>query len=162
MTYYLDESVRGENELSMASNQPNHQNAVPELVGLLWRLADLHGALASGLNLALAETAITSDQFRVMASINELGSPTMGELNQKVGMANATLSRIVDSLEDQAFAYRLPNPTDRRRITVNLSDMGLERFYKSNEILLAWQENTRAIMPDSVTALLTDHSIEQL
>lgn len=142
-------------------NQSEPQFTVPELVDLVWQLADLHSALESGLALALAESSISSDQFRAMASIAELGSPTMGELNQKVGMANATLSRIVDSLEDQALAYRLPNPTDRRRITVNLSDMGLQRFQEANEMLKSWQINARNTMPAAVEALLIDRYIEK-
>jgi DNA-binding MarR family transcriptional regulator len=104
----------------------------------LWDLKSIQSALTSGLEVALSEVGFTADQFQVLFSISKLGSPTMGEILGDVNMANASLSRIVDSLEDRALAFRLPNPSDRRRITVNLSDMGVAKLDQVLSSLSAW------------------------
>jgi len=126
----------------------------------LWDLKALQNGLTAGLEVALGEVAFSADQFQVLASIANLGSPTMGEISQDVNMANASLSRIVDSLEDRALAYRLPNPDDRRRISVNLSDMGLLKLQQVLGVLSAWQSASSAIVSEELAQELRATAIK--
>ncbi|MBG6212547.1 MAG: MarR family transcriptional regulator [Cryobacterium sp.] len=112
------------------------------LAGLIGALTDLERQLTQGLNLALSEENTTLDQWRIMEALARLDSPTMGDLAEVSGMANATLSRTVDSLEDAASAFRLPTVSDRRRITVHLSDHGTQRLVRVREIIAAWERST--------------------
>ena len=64
----------------------------------------------------------------------------MGELAEVSGMANASLSRTVDALEDTACAFRLPTVTDRRRITVHVSDRGRDKLARIRQIVVAWEQ----------------------
>ncbi len=116
----------------------------------LWDLKAIQNGLNAGLEVALGEVGFSADQFQVLASIANLGSPTMGEISQDVRMANASLSRIVDSLEDRALAFRLPNPEDRRRISVNLSDMGLLKLQQVLGVLSAWQSASSGIVSEEL------------
>ena len=120
----------------------------------LWDMKTIQNGLTVGLEVALGEVGFTADQFQVLASISKLGSPTMGEISQDVNMANASLSRIVDSLEDRALAYRLPNPDDRRRISVNLSDMGLSKLQQVFGVLSAWQSAASVLVSDELARAL--------
>jgi len=132
----LSNSISSEKRLDSAQN----------LAQTLWDLRTIQNSLTLGLEVALAEVGFSVDQFQVMASISKLGSPTMGEISQDVGMANASLSRIVDSLEDRALAYRLPNPEDRRRISVNLSDMGVSKLPQVLGVIASWQSAAGAVI----------------
>lgn len=120
----------------------------------LWDLKTIQNGLTAGLEVALDEVGFSVDQFQVLASISKLGSPTMGEISQDVNMANASLSRIVDSLEDRALAYRLPNPGDRRRISVNVSDMGRSKLEQVFGVLSAWQDAASGLVSDDLAEAL--------
>lgn len=128
---------------------------VAPLAELVWALADLERRLTLGLSVALSEENTTMDQWRILEALDRLDSPTMGELAEASGMANASLSRTVDSLEDSASAFRLPTATDRRRITVHLSDRGRQRLARIREIVSAWgQTIEHRLGADAVTALV--------
>jgi DNA-binding MarR family transcriptional regulator len=106
-----------------------------ELLGVAERL---QRRLAAGLAVALADEGTTVDQWRVLELVDRLDGPTMGQLAEASGLANATLSRVVDALEDSAALYRLPDPQDRRRLTVRLSDTGRERLGRLRHLVAAW------------------------
>ena len=129
--------------------------AVP-LAELVIALSDLERRLALGLATALSEENATFDQWRIMETLARLDSPTMGELAEASGMPNASLSRAVDSLEDSASAFRLPGVSDRRRITVHLSDRGLERLARVREIVGSWEQATEQSLGTDVSSTLLD------
>jgi DNA-binding MarR family transcriptional regulator len=110
--------------------------------------------LLDGLALALSEVDSTVEQWRALNLVSRLGAPTMGELAASSGMPNASLSRVIDSLEDAASVFRLPSPEDRRRITVQLSDHGAARLDRMNSVVSAWETLTRARLgTDTLDAL---------
>ncbi len=106
-------------------------------------LSAIEKNLIHGLALALSEEDTTVEQWRVLNLVSKLRSPTMGELAASSGMANASLSRVIDSLEDAASVFRLPSPADRRRITVQLSDHGAARLSRMESVVRAWEALTR-------------------
>jgi DNA-binding MarR family transcriptional regulator len=109
------------------------------LAHLLVSLARVEKRLLDGLELALSEEKASVEQWRVLRLVSQLGSPTMGELAEAADMANASLSRIVDSLEDAASVFRLPSPQDRRRIQVQVSDHGAARLARMDNVASAWE-----------------------
>lgn len=124
------------------------------LAELVVALSNLERRLALGLTVALSEENTSFDQWRVMEALSRLDAPTMGELADDTAIPNASLSRIVDSLEDGASAFRLPSATDRRRITVHLSDRGLDRLDRIRAIVGSWEHATeQRISADSIAAL---------
>jgi DNA-binding MarR family transcriptional regulator len=139
------EELRGEKQ---------HARSVAPLAKLVWTLSDLERRLTLGLTLALSEENVTLDQWRILEVLARLGSPTMGELAEASGMANATLSRTVDSLEDTASAFRLPTATDRRRITVHLSDRGVGLLTRIREIVAVWESATEQRLGADVAEVL--------
>jgi DNA-binding MarR family transcriptional regulator len=135
-------------------DEKQHARSVAPLAKLVWTLSDLERRLTLGLTLALSEENVTLDQWRILEVLARLGSPTMGELAEASGMANATLSRTVDSLEDTASAFRLPTATDRRRITVHLSDRGVVRLTRIREIVAVWESATEQRLGADVAEVL--------
>ncbi|WP_166806349.1 MarR family winged helix-turn-helix transcriptional regulator [Cryobacterium serini] len=136
------------------SARPGPEFAAP-LAELVWTLSNLERRLALGLTVALSEESATPDQWRILETLERLDSPTMGELAEASGMANASLSRIVDALEDTACAFRLPTVADRRRITVHVSDRGRHKLERIRQIVVAWEQTLQQRLgPDAATALL--------
>ncbi|MCZ2404962.1 MarR family transcriptional regulator [Paenarthrobacter sp. Z7-10] len=124
------------------------------LTEVITALSAIGKNLLDGLTLALSEEDTTAEQWRVLHLVSKLGSPTMGELAALSGMANASLSRVIDALEDAASVFRLPSPEDRRRITVQLSDHGAARLNRMENLVSAWEALTRVRLgPDTVDAL---------
>lgn len=56
--------------------------------------------------------------------------PTMGELSKELSLPLSTVSRIVDTLEEQGFAKRQPDAEDGRVIRVGLTETG-RRIYEA-------------------------------
>lgn len=98
----------------------------------------LQRRLAAGLAVALADERTTVDQWRTLELVDRLDGPTMGRLAEASGLPNATVSRVVDALEDSATLFRLPDPGDRRRITVRLTDTGRDRLARLRHLVAAW------------------------
>jgi DNA-binding MarR family transcriptional regulator len=119
-------------------------DSVPPLAQTLWAMSDQVAKLQASLSLALSEDGLSVEQFRAMEAITRLESPVMGELVKDTGFANASLSRIIDGLEDQALAYRVPDPTDKRRITVQLSALGESLFRRACGRAAQWAKASEA------------------
>jgi DNA-binding MarR family transcriptional regulator len=54
--------------------------------------------------------------------------PTMGELSKELSLPLSTVSRIVDTLEEQGFAKRLPDADDGRVVRVGLTETGRQIY----------------------------------
>ncbi|MET3767402.1 DNA-binding MarR family transcriptional regulator [Marisediminicola sp. UYEF4] len=134
-------------------DEPAIAPSLAEIVGLL---RELELALSAGLSVTLSEEHTTVDQWRVLEAIARLEYPTMGEIAAETGMPNASLSRIVDGLEDAAHAYRLPDAADRRRITVRLTDRGQSLLSRVTTIVTDWERATARRLGASTVAALRD------
>jgi DNA-binding MarR family transcriptional regulator len=126
------------------------------LADLLGRLAVVQSRLHDGIGLALSEERASLDEWRILELVSRLEAPTMGELAHASGLPNASLSRIVDALEDGASVYRLPGQADRRRITVHLSTHGADRLGRMRDLVAAWERSTEALIDAADLARLTD------
>lgn len=95
--------------------------------------ATTKAALIAYLNaLALAEpiqaklwrvSAITMTQLAVLRRLRQ-GAEPMGRLGTEVGLAPASISRLVDRLEKRGLVARSRDGSDRRRVDVRLTSHG--------------------------------------
>jgi DNA-binding MarR family transcriptional regulator len=127
------------------------QSPVAEMVS---RLAFVESTLLTELNLRLGEEQSSFEQWHILEVVSLLDGPTMGELALASGMPNASLSRIVDALEDSASVFRRPTTTDRRRIAVYLSRHGEERLIRMRDIVAAWEQSIEATIGADALASL--------
>lgn len=134
-------------------HEPVITQSLAEVVGLL---RELELALSAGLSVTLSEEHTSVDQWRVLRAIARLDHPTMGEIAVATGMPNASLSRIVDGLEDAANAYRVPDAADRRRITVRLTDRGHSLLSRVTTIVADWERETERRLGAGPLAALRD------
>ena len=111
--------------------------------------------VARSTSTALAEDGATLDEYRLLRSIAAAPGATMGELGAALHLPPATVTRWVDGLADHALAYRLPSPTDGRKVVVHLSDRGRARLARLQALVQAHQATLAAALgPDRVAALV--------
>jgi len=91
---------------------------VGRLVGRV-RLAILHAIDAK-----LAPLDLTAAQWAVVVYLAEDIASTPAELATLLDSDRGAMTRLIDRLEAKAFISRVPHPTDRRSVTLRLTDTG--------------------------------------
>jgi DNA-binding MarR family transcriptional regulator len=74
---------------------------------------------------ALAGTALTVEEFALYGLIRDLGPVTAADLARTTGLAPTTLSGILGRCQQRGDLVRVPNPTDRRSVLLQLTPSGL-------------------------------------
>ncbi len=98
----------------------NPRYALDDQVGyILRRVTQRHLAIFSA---AIPE--VTTTQFAVLARLAELGPLSQNLLGREVAMDGATVKGVVGRLVRLNLAATMPDPDDRRRLTVTLTDTG--------------------------------------
>jgi MarR family 2-MHQ and catechol resistance regulon transcriptional repressor len=72
----------------------------------------------------LAQDNLTLSQFAVLEALYHLGPLSQSQLGEKILKSNANLTTVVDTLEKKGLVVRKRSETDRRKVTVHLTDSG--------------------------------------
>src|SRR6187397_2732674 len=76
-------------------------------------------------------------QRRLLGAIESAEPATLGQIAKAVGRGAPAVSRSVDALVRSGLVDRAPDPTNRRRLELRLTDAGREELYsmpKGNEL----------------------------
>lgn len=125
-----------------------------------YRLDDQVGFLlrrATQRHLALFAAAIpdlTPRQFAALARLHELGPMSQNLLGRATAMDAATVKGVADRLAARGLVALAPDPADRRRLTVALTEAGRARFEEAAEAALAISARTLAPLPEAGRATL--------
>ncbi len=91
------------------------------LYGLLKRaLAQLH----EGYGPALAPHAVDGRELAVLALLDRRGANSQQEISRRLGVDRTTMVALVDALAERGLVERQPDPRDRRKNMVVLTDAG--------------------------------------
>jgi len=109
----------------MASSKAIHEDASDcdkVLVALrrIIRATDLHSKRLS------KHAGLTAPQLLIMRAIRELGEVTIGTIADKVSLSQATVTTILDRLEQRKLVYRVRSTQDKRKVHAHLTDEGAE------------------------------------
>lgn len=94
------------------------------------RATDLHSKYL------VKTTGLTAAQLLLMRSIQEKGAVAIGELAEEIHLSQATVTTILDRLEDRQLLARNRSTEDKRRIHVDLTEAGFALLKKSDVPLL--------------------------
>jgi DNA-binding MarR family transcriptional regulator len=100
----------------------------PSPMGVFGRMARLSRAQRLASEARLARLGINATQFDVLATLRRAGAPyalTPGELADAVMVTSGGMTGQVDRLAAIGCVVREPDPADRRRVLVRLTDAGL-------------------------------------
>lgn len=93
----------------------------PEVSELLMKAAHRlrHSWMAS-----LEPWQLSPHEFRALRAISQADTSRLSDLADRLGIANRSVTEVVDSLEDKGLVARAPSPTDRRAVTASLTSEG--------------------------------------
>jgi DNA-binding MarR family transcriptional regulator len=97
---------------------------------------------------------LTQSQASALASVGQLGSPTLGSLAARESVQPPSMTRIVGALEEMGHVLRIVDPADRRVARVTLTDSGREVLALSRSLKNAYlAEQLRRLAPDERRSL---------
>ena len=70
------------------------------------------------------KTGLTTPQLVIMRAISSRGSPTVSEIGREVSLSQATVTSILNRLEQNLLIERKRNQEDKRAVNVHLSTKG--------------------------------------
>ena len=99
--------------------------------------------------------SITTTQFAVLARLDQMGPLSQNLLGRETAMDAATIKGVVDRLSKQGLVTTAADPTDRRRLTVTLTDQGSALFTSTQDAATGVSSQTLAPLskPDQATLL---------
>lgn len=101
---------------------PDSADPAPEtLTELILRAS---AQVSSTLGIRLKPLGVQVDEMRVLHALTAAGGMSMTELSDALVIGGPTLTRIADRLVSENLVYRAPDPHDRRRVRLHLTDAG--------------------------------------
>lgn len=80
---------------------------------------------------ARAIAGLTPTQFAALAKLHEVGPISQNDLGRRIAMDAATMKGVIDRLRARALVSTRPDPDDRRRRTISLTEAG-EAEYRTH------------------------------
>ena len=77
------------------------------------------------------EVGITGPQLLVLLAIEKQAGSMVREIADTVNLSAATITSILDRLESRGFVQRIRSTEDKRRVGVNLTDLGKQTLAKA-------------------------------
>ena len=87
---------------------------------------------------------LTPTQFSVMVRLEAEGKSSQNRLGRLAAMDVATIKGVVDRLRERGLAVSEPDPYDRRRSVISLTDEGRALLARMRPVGLAISEQTLA------------------
>jgi DNA-binding MarR family transcriptional regulator len=85
----------------------------------------------------LADGAVRKQHYGVLASLADVGPAAQAVLADRIGIDRSDMVSLLDELEDLRMVSRRPDPADRRRNVVELTDVGVAALVEMDARILA-------------------------
>ena len=86
--------------------------------------------LGSRIGDSLRAFNLTESQFAVVELLYHLGPRNLSEISEKLLCTGGNLTTVVDNLEKQKLAKRIPSKTDRRQYEIHITQKGKKQIEK--------------------------------
>ncbi|MBS0383529.1 MAG: MarR family transcriptional regulator [Proteobacteria bacterium] len=101
--------------------------ATPESsFGLCRLIGQVRGEIVLGIEQALVDAGLELNfsQFLALKKLGDTGPTTPGELARALNYNPGAMTRLLDKLEQLGYLQRVPDPTDRRALQLELTPAG--------------------------------------
>jgi DNA-binding MarR family transcriptional regulator len=98
-----------------------------EVEGIVDRIGGIGRRINRALDDTLGEFGLDTVEYRLLNTLAMAGAPyrsTPGRLAQRMDLSTGAMTNRLDRLEQAGLIRRLPDPGDRRRVAVELTDRG--------------------------------------
>jgi len=95
--------------------------------GIVERIQKLNRYLDRAMNETLAEFNLNPGEWHLLGALRKSGPPyrrSPGQLAEEMGISSGAMTNRLDRLEAAGLIRRLPDPSDRRALEVELTDAG--------------------------------------
>lgn len=111
-----------------------------EAILLCGQLLSLNSQLIEKCGHNLNDFGLLEGRFISMLFISEMGEAAPHELATKTGLTRASITSVVDFLENKKFVKRVPSSSDRRSLSVVLEPAGTKILDEALVSQLKWLE----------------------
>ena len=125
--------------------------------GIVDRIGGLNKRLNREMEETLADFDLNFGEWKVLGTLWRVGEPhrsSPGELARMEDLSSGAMTNRLDRLEEAGYIRRLPDPSDRRAVQVELTDKGRRTWEKA----VAAQAEKEAV----VASALTEREKQQL
>src|SRR6188472_4693338 len=63
---------------------------------------------------------LSESDIETLEELIDMGATTAGKLSEVTGLTSGAVTRVIDRLEQAGYVRRVPDPTDRRRVIVEV------------------------------------------
>jgi DNA-binding MarR family transcriptional regulator len=105
-----------------------------------WLLSRANGRAQAMLTEAFAATGVRGYHFRMLAALDQYGPSSQAELGRATGIDRSDVVAVLDDLTSWGLARRDPDPDDRRRNVVSITEVGLARLDELDAVVAGVQD----------------------
>lgn len=105
-----------------------------------WLLSRANARAQELLGAAFAAAGVRGYHFRLLAALDEHGPSSQAELGRVTGIDRSDVAVTLDDLAGEGLARRSPDPEDRRRNVITITDAGVTRLEALDAVLTGVQE----------------------
>jgi DNA-binding MarR family transcriptional regulator len=110
-------------------------------------------------NLAAARLGVSRTDLHCLNAIENGGGLTAGQLAAEVGLTTGAVTGVIDRLEAAGFARRVADPSDRRRVRVEVTP---EFYARADEIWAPLKADWESTLASRFTAAELERVIDFL
>ena len=116
-------------------------------------------------------TGLTSPQLLLLQTIQQMGKVGVGELAQEISLSQATVTSILDRLEDRGFVRREKSESDKRKVLTALTAKGVDAikdapvplqqsFVERFGTLASWEQHQLIASLQRIAAMMDAQDID--
>jgi DNA-binding MarR family transcriptional regulator len=125
-----------------------------ESAELMELISGINWQYKQAVDLRLKPKGLPIEQYRILESLQRKDGQSMRELADDVFVDSASLTKIIDRMIGTADVYRAPEPTDRRKVLIFISEKGHRTLAELREALKGSRSGlVNRLGPDQVSQL---------
>ncbi|MFI6742774.1 MarR family winged helix-turn-helix transcriptional regulator [Nonomuraea sp. NPDC050451] len=105
---------------------------------------------------ALAQAGIRRYHYSLLAALEEYGPASQAALGRRTGIDRSDMVATVNDLAERQLLERAPDPEDRRRNIVTITEAGRRQLTELDRLLAAAQDEFLAPLPEADRQNLID------
>ncbi|WP_431914753.1 MarR family winged helix-turn-helix transcriptional regulator [Nonomuraea jabiensis] len=114
---------------------------------------------------ALGQAGVRRYHYALLAALEEYGPASQAALGRRTGIDRSDMVATVNDLAERRFLERAPDPDDRRRNIITITEAGRSQLTQLDRLLAAAQDDFLAPLPaadrrnliDLLTRLVAHH-----
>lgn len=105
-----------------------------------WLLSRAHARAQGILFAGFAEAGVRGYHYRLMAALDQYGPSSQADLGRRTGIDRSDVVTALNELDEWGWTRRDPDPSDRRRNVVVITEVGVAWLEELDEVVAAAQK----------------------